>query len=408
MVSTSSTLSLTQDIDGWLDSVCGEWAVHGGEGALYRERWAHTMSQKRTWVDMEEDTDTTPRPKRRAIGIATPAQSNTGELSRPIALDQNVPPLRSSRSTAASSRSSSPSKRQRDIENEFSTPAIEIHNKRGARRWKDAHGDSIPLLETLLNTIDKADSLESQNVTVAEAIGTELDEILEEIEYCQDRSVPEESWSDLVVLPALRLARRLSQHTRSVHVVNVKTIDIMPKDLLPLSVRHNAVQTRRVDYTIALEFGGKTATREARQSIRDHTFNQSVAPLLMDRILCSHLEIKTERSVEDGRPQLAIWCAAGFQKMEDLWLQRYSAQLVPPMPPLAPIAMWRWKEDNVRLYLAVMDSANETVHVLEERRYDIDTDPASLLRVINAMSAVMNWGYTHYLPWFKEFIGFIE
>ena len=72
-----------------------------------------------------------------------------------------------------------------------------------------------------MNTIDKVDSLESQNVTVAEAIGTELDEILEEIEYCQDRSVPEESWSDLVVLPALRLARRLLQHTISVHVVNV-------------------------------------------------------------------------------------------------------------------------------------------------------------------------------------------
>lgn len=94
--------------------------------------------------------------------------------------------------------------------------------------------------------------------------------------------------------------------------------------------------------------------------------------------------------------------------MEDLWLQRYSAQLMPLMPPLAPTVMWRWKEDNVHLYLAVMNSANETIHVLEERRYGIDTDPASLMRVVNAMSAVMNWGYTHYLPWFKDFIGFIE
>lgn len=83
------------------------------------------------------------------------------------------------------------------------------------------HGDSVPLLEALLNTIDKANTLEGQSIAVADAIAPELDEILEEIEFCQDRSVPEESWSDLVVLPALRLARRLSQHTKSVHVINV-------------------------------------------------------------------------------------------------------------------------------------------------------------------------------------------
>ncbi len=223
-MSVRSPLSLAPAVDDWLDSVCGDWAVHGGEGgegALDGEPTAHPTSQKRSRIDMEENTDTTPRPKRRAIGIATPAQSNTGELSRPIALDQNLPPLGSSRSTAASSRSSSPSKRQREIENEFSKPAIEIHNKRGARRWKEAHGDSVPLLETLLNIIDKANAPESQSVAVADAIRPELDEILEEIEYCQDRSVPEECWSDLVVLPALRLARRLSQYTRSVHVINV-------------------------------------------------------------------------------------------------------------------------------------------------------------------------------------------
>lgn len=75
---------------------------------------------------------------------------------------------------------------------------------------------------------------------------------------------------------------------------------------------------------------------------------------------------------------------------------------------MAPIPLWHWKEENISFYIAVMDSANETLHILHETQYVIERSPASLLRVVLAIVQVMNWGYKHYLPWFKDLIGYKE
>lgn len=181
-------------------------------------------------------------------------------------------------------------------------------------------------------------------------------------------------------------------------------MQISPKTLLPTNIRRERVQPKRIDYTIGVTFNeAEDVTRRALASIQDHTFNQTTIPLLCDRVLCSHIEIKTERNIDDGRLQLAVWAAAGFQKLENMWLHQVEGQSVPPeMPPFAPIPLWLWKEDILHLYLAIMDSKNERVHIVEEKVYPVD-QRASLLKIIRVIAAVMDWGYDHYLPWFKTF-----
>lgn len=163
---------------------------------------------------------------------------------------------------------------------------------------------------------------------------------------------------------------------------------------------------KRVDYTVGLEIGSRDEVKTILQNTSDHTVVQTNHKLLRDRALCSYLEIKTERSQDDPRYQLCVWCAAGFQKQENIWLQRHSSPEQPPIPRLAPIPLWSWKERQVQLWIAIMDSENARVHMLDERSFAIDEDdPASLERVIGAMSAVIDWGQTHYRPWFRNLVG---
>jgi len=82
-----------------------------------------------------------------------------------------------------------------------------------------------------------------------------------------------------------------------------------------------------------------------------------------------------ERNADDGRLQLGLWSAADFAKIESLWLATCSAQdTFVKMPPLAPISLWLRKEGILHLRIAVMDSKDETFHILEVRKYDTDID----------------------------------
>lgn len=123
---------------------------------------------------------------------------------------------------------------------------------------------------------------------------------------------------------------------------------------------------------------------------------QADHPDLRDLALCSHVEIKTQGSQHDARYQLFVWCAAGFQKQENLWLQQFPNTEAPPTPRLAPIPIWLWSETNVTLWIAVMDSTKAKVYVLDEKTYFIDVEEEeSLSRIIGAMAAVLDWGQTH-------------
>lgn len=125
---------------------------------------------------------------------------------------------------------------------------------------------------------------------------------------------------------------------------------------------------------------------------QDNTLVQTDHLDLCDLALCSHVEIKTRRSQDDARYQLSVWCAAGFEKQENLWLQQFPHTDGPPTPRLAPIPIWLWSETNVTLWIAVMASPGAKLHVLDEKTFLIDVEEEeSLSRVVGAMAAVIDW-----------------
>jgi hypothetical protein len=209
----STTSSDSQRIADWLKT-CGETTEERQRQPLTPATTVPTISRpplkrKRPHMDGE-----TPRAKRQATGAATPSASNRGESRTPIVNDHNTPSLRSSTTT---SRSSSPSKRQREAEIEFSKPAFDFHNRSDSRRWKERNARQVPLMTELLESISAHDI----EVGAAPNMLSKLEKILKEMEKCKDRGATEEAWSDAVVHPTLRLAKKLSRDKECVDIINV-------------------------------------------------------------------------------------------------------------------------------------------------------------------------------------------
>lgn len=160
---------------------------------------------KRALQDMDIET---PRAKRRATGVATPS------TSKQRARDNSVPSLRSSTTT---SRSSSPTKRQREAEIEFSKPDFDFQNRDDSKDWKEKNGGKVPLMKELLETIYTNDIATRASSKVLSKCET----LLKEIQKCRDRNATEEAWSDAVIHPVLRMARKLSCCKECVDIINV-------------------------------------------------------------------------------------------------------------------------------------------------------------------------------------------
>jgi len=167
------------------------------------------QSTKKRKLDMN---DATPVAKRQAIGIATPSLSRGSPERRN--LFETAPSFHSS---TATSRSSSPGKRQRSSEIEFSNPSVEFYSAFSLPPIRDEA--EIPSWTELMNAIAiKEDSMFLAQTALVEH---ELDKICKNIGYCEQRDGNEDAWCELVVHPILLLAARLSRNSRYVDVLNV-------------------------------------------------------------------------------------------------------------------------------------------------------------------------------------------
>lgn len=72
-----------------------------------------------------------------------------------------------------------------------------------------------------LIAVNMIDSMSDAELTTNSSIRLEVEDILDHSEHCQRRTVPEETWSDLVVHPTLQLARRICQHTNFIYVIDM-------------------------------------------------------------------------------------------------------------------------------------------------------------------------------------------
>lgn len=69
--------------------------------------------------------------------------------------------------------------------------------------------------------ITQADAPSLRDSMASRLSGGSLLTILGDIEYCQDCGAPVESWSNLVVFPALNQATKLSKSENSARILNV-------------------------------------------------------------------------------------------------------------------------------------------------------------------------------------------
>lgn len=406
-----TTSDQSQRIHGWLAS-CADPALQQPSSR------ALTITSPKRKSAMSE-FERTPKAKR-ARQVTNPL-TPTASANKP---SEDPPSLRASTTT---SRSSSPSKRQRQIEAEFSRPAHIFHRRVGAIQWHEDNERQIPLLKELRESIH-----EGTPEPISTKTQEEINHLLSEVNRCHQRDGTEEMWSDNVVHPVLQMAKRFSSCRESIDVINVlvtydsvrrntddarKTIDVHPTYLLPQRAQATASanpQKRRIDYTIGFPVAhDRRSTRKILQEAENHTLTQNMHKMIRDRALCAHVEIKTgpTASEDEARLQLFTWCAAGFAKQEELYLARNRKEIQeedcqPVVEQLAPVPLWLWTKDAVDISIAVIDSANETIDVLQERRFAYDSgDAKTLLEIVQTMARVMDWGYTSYLPWFKKLIG---
>lgn len=179
-----------------------------------------------------------------------------------------------------------------------------------------------------------------------------------------------------------------------------KSIDVYPRDLLPQIENGSSLPTKRVDYSIGLEFTTHTAWKEIVRRLQDRTLNQSDSKMIRDRILCSHIEVKTSTggSIE-GRNQLALWCAAGYKKLDSIWVDLHADNIAPHAPPMP---LWLWTGRDVQLMVAIRRA--NTIHVLDKKQWTIN-DMSSLTDVIDTFTRVIDWGWDHYRPWLLRTLG---
>lgn len=109
--------------------------------------------------------------------------------------------------------------------------------------------------------------------------------------------------------------------------------------------------------------------------------------MLRDRILCSHIEVKTATNGEaEGRTQLALWCAAGFEKLDTLWTDMHDDDESPPTD-FAPMPMWLWLGRNLQLFIAFKKGSD--INVLLEREWFLD-DWTAVLDAVTKIANVMD------------------
>ncbi len=205
----------SQRIIDWIEVTQQADLEHICQPNSHREETCPVLKRKARAMD-----EGTPRPKKTKTNEAmtqplTPsASARLG--SQTIEFDLNLPPSRTSLVTTTS-RSSSPSKRQREAALEFGNPAIIFLTKGDTRAWKHEHGSLVPLLQELQSSFGAHTFGQDLPLPVMKKAA----KIMANIEECARRGATEEQWSDAVVLKALNLARKLSRHKDRLKVINV-------------------------------------------------------------------------------------------------------------------------------------------------------------------------------------------
>ena len=243
---------------------------------------------------------------------------------------------------------------------------------------------------------------------------------------CHSKELPEEEWSDQVVLPILRHAtRRLDQpdilKTRSVYgkplslleitglTLNSKGIDVKPRNLLPTGHFDKNIGPKKVDYAFILEMQDEDSAiaalrRLGRNGIQ--SLSQAEHPMLRPVTTFSALEIKTQYNPTSPEVQIGIWCAAGFKRLQTIIEARdnvgpTSRPPGAPFPEMPVMPLWLVRDDVWSLYVGSQQSADRIIIHGPLKTWSTQSHLESL-RLTLSVTAVMQWGIEVYRPWFLD------
>ncbi|KAK6375643.1 hypothetical protein LTR64_003771 [Lithohypha guttulata] len=360
------------------------------------------------------DSERTPRPKRTKKTLPTPdssdRQDGLSERQLPI-IPPPAPSSTCSTNTDKTKRSKSPQKRMRDAESLLLKPDLKQVPLKKVRDWevKNHTMANWDLYKSLQRSITAAPDKSAYD----DFFEKDLDRIFNYLVDMPD-GADENYWSDDVVFPCLRLAAELTRRAE-VRAFNVygfsadqdsKNIGIT--DLTLLGASDERPDTRRVDYCFGVSVVDSTDDAHAPiLRYADQYLCQSNHPQVNDKVLFSHLELKTDTDKIEANAQLKVWASAGFEKQRRLRQSRLDCDPAEYTMLLAPQPVWVWLSNKVEVKIVVAEWENEHIWFLPAKDYALDIyDKESLRSLVSAMSRVMQWGATEYLNWFRtELLG---
>lgn len=195
----------SQRIDDWLEETCDVV----GKSDILTPPLSPIESSKRKRTD---EMLTTHQPSKRPRNDSPPPDL-IEETESIRSRRSEVPTLRSESptKTAKTSRSGSPSKRQRDRIAILSTPYLEVKTPLQTIKWKaQAAAKDVPLLTKLFQYLD--DDITDDEPNVQDATRERL--IVREVDKAVKDGLNEDQWSDAVVLPFLQAAQARSRRRR--------------------------------------------------------------------------------------------------------------------------------------------------------------------------------------------------
>lgn len=351
----------------------------------------HSAKRKYDMNASRDDYDT-PRPTKVArLASDTPTRSGGDFDLDDTAVSRSA--STTSTATTDSRRSGSPKKnskkRARLVATLYSRPVLQDVEGHELEQWrKDNPGlMASPGLTELFDCF--SDKQDQKNEGVDE---DRLEEIFQD--FCAiPNGANEDYWSDYVVFPCLRLAKKWSR--RTVSILPVKTVGVSDPTLLPATQRSTK---QRVDYSIAADVlppdQKMVLKRDVMPLVDGNSLGQSNHPQVREKILFSHVEIKTTGDTVEAESQLKTWCCAGFAKQKRMSRSE--------KPLLAPQPLWIWTQDTITLMVAVLDTEQEMLYFLKEDKFMIrQKEKDSLRRFVRLLARVFEWGDTTYAEWFR-------
>ncbi|USW59736.1 hypothetical protein Slin15195_G130550 [Septoria linicola] len=237
-----------------------------------------------------------------------------------------------------------------------------------------ATGDAVPALEEVIELVEK---------TVA----------------CKSDGAFEFAWNCEVHYPLLEMARKSSRHKHTLRWHNITNASISPPSLVPDLREREKVQSRKVEFGLALQLPYSVKRHLAQQNLQ---LNQSdYGPVKYNPIAIS---IETKLPGEgglDARAQVSTWAEAQIRRLRILLQQAGHPQWQDlPIPPLPLLFV----QGSDWTFWCFEDYVGNGLLYEQGIEFGRTTSVLGTYKVIAGLQILMSWTTEVWWPWIEEHI----